>query len=86
MFERISQLAERTATSASRRQFLGSLGRGAWLLAGAVAGMVAFPTNASAAQGCCWGRNVYGNHYCYRHYGSGCGVDEHPCQCHKGCY
>jgi hypothetical protein len=29
MFEQISQLAEQTATRASRRQFLGRVGRGA---------------------------------------------------------
>ncbi len=41
MLEKIGQMAERAATSVSRRQFLGGIGRGAAALAAAVAGVLA---------------------------------------------
>lgn len=43
MLDKVSQLAERAATSASRRQFLGQLGRGAMLVAAAAGGLLALP-------------------------------------------
>jgi hypothetical protein len=56
MFEKTSQLAEKVATSVSRRGFLGSLSRLAGTVAVGVAGML---TVASAARGewvgvCCY--------------------------------
>lgn len=46
MLEQFSQLAERVATSASRRQFLGQLGRGAMLVAAAAGGLLALPAGS----------------------------------------
>jgi hypothetical protein len=43
MFERVSQAAEKLATSVSRREFMGGLGKGALALAGAMGAMLAFP-------------------------------------------
>jgi len=58
MIERFSQLAERTATSASRRQFLGRIGRGAMTAAGVLGGLFLFPTVTAAGPGriprCCF--------------------------------
>jgi hypothetical protein len=51
MFEKVRQLAERAATSVSRRQFLGGLGRGAMAVAAATAGLLALPGAASAGKG-----------------------------------
>ncbi len=50
MNERFSQLAERSATSVSRRQFLGRAGRGAMTLAAVMGGLLAFPEDAQAAR------------------------------------
>jgi hypothetical protein len=50
MFERVSKAAEQAASGASRRQFLGRLGRGALIAAGAVAGYVAFGSEAQAGR------------------------------------
>jgi hypothetical protein len=41
MLEKISQAAEKMATSTSRRQFLGRVGRGAMALAAAIGGVLA---------------------------------------------
>jgi hypothetical protein len=49
MFEKVSQVAERVATSASRRQFLGRVGRGAMAVAAAVGGLLALSSDANAA-------------------------------------
>lgn len=54
MFEKISALAEQAATSASRRQFLGRLGRGAMAATAALAGLLAHPSEAQAARRVCW--------------------------------
>ena len=43
MFEKFGQMAERAATSVSRRQFLGRFGRGAVAVAAAIGGLLAFP-------------------------------------------
>jgi hypothetical protein len=48
MFEKVSQAAERLATHASRRVFLGQLGKGALALAGVLGGVLAFPGRAQA--------------------------------------
>ena len=48
MFEQISQLAEQTATRASRRQFLGRVGRGAMAAAMAMGGLLAAGADAHA--------------------------------------
>lgn len=50
MFERLFEIAERSATRASRRQFLGRLGRGALVAAGAVSGFLAFGAEAQAGK------------------------------------
>jgi len=55
MFERISQVAEYAATNVSRRQFFGSLGRSAMVLAAAAAGgLLALPALTQAAPGGSW--------------------------------
>jgi hypothetical protein len=64
MFEKLSQAAERLATRASRRGFLGRLGKGALALAGALGGVLALPRLVQAGNGngttifCCGGRKV----------------------------
>jgi hypothetical protein len=50
MLNRLSQLAEHAATSASRRQFLGRLGRGALAAAAASGGLLALPAIANAGR------------------------------------
>lgn len=50
MLERVNQLAEQVATSASRRLFLGLVGRGAMLVAAAAGGLLALPAAASAGR------------------------------------
>jgi hypothetical protein len=49
MFERVGRLAEKTATEVSRRAFLGGLGESALGLAAGIAGALAFPAQARAA-------------------------------------
>jgi hypothetical protein len=49
MLEKVIQTAERAATSSSRRKFLGSIGRGAFIAAVAAAGLLAHSGNAQAA-------------------------------------
>jgi hypothetical protein len=51
MFERFHQLAEKTATRASRRQFLGRLGRGAMAVAAGLGSLLATGRVAQAARG-----------------------------------
>jgi hypothetical protein len=51
MFEKFNQIAEQSATSGSRRQFLGRVGRGAMLAAAAVGGLLALPGEGRAARG-----------------------------------
>jgi hypothetical protein len=53
MFEKIAQVAERAAVSASRREFLGRFGRVAAGLAGAVGTVVLSAATARAAGGHC---------------------------------
>ncbi len=57
MLEKIGQMAERAATSVSRRQFLGGIGRGAAAVAAAIAGLLALPGSTEAGppqQSCGW--------------------------------
>jgi hypothetical protein len=58
MFDKVSQVAEKLAINVSRRAFLGRLGQGALVLAGAIGAMVAFPGlgQAKGGSGCqiCW--------------------------------
>jgi hypothetical protein len=51
MFDKVSQVAEKLATNVSRRAFLGRLGQGALVVAGAMGAMVAFP-GLGQAKGC----------------------------------
>ena len=53
MFEKFNQIAEQSATSASRRQFLGRLGKGALAAAAAVGGLLALPGAAEAGPLAC---------------------------------
>lgn len=50
MLEKVSQLAEQAATNASRRQFLGRLGRAAAGAAGILGGLLLVPADAHAAR------------------------------------
>jgi|SRR6516162_6384316 hypothetical protein len=51
MFDKVSQVAEKLATNVSRRAFLGRLGKGALVLAGAMGAILAFPA-LGQAKGC----------------------------------
>ena len=80
MFEKFSQIAEQAATNASRRQFLGRIGRGALAAAAAVSGLLVFPGDAEAATVCgpgsvwqCRNRPV----------GSLCGTPSRPRRCRR---
>jgi Cys-rich repeat protein len=53
MLKKFNHLAEQAATVASRREFLGRIGRGAVIAAGAVAGYVAFGSEAQAGRRGC---------------------------------
>jgi hypothetical protein len=53
MLEKMSELAERAAKSASRREFLGRVGRGAMAVAAALGGLLALPGEAFAARRMC---------------------------------
>ena len=64
MFETTSKLAEKAATSVSRRRFLGSLGRFAGAAALAVAGTLAFGGKAQGHQAAAKGGKRCGNIYC----------------------
>ena len=50
MFEKLGEIAQRSATTASRRQFLGRIGRGALFTAGVVGGFLAFGSEAQAGR------------------------------------
>jgi hypothetical protein len=64
MFEKVGQIAQRAATSASRREFLGRLGRGALVAAGAAASFVAFGTDAQAGRKCTTDEDCPRGHIC----------------------
>lgn len=48
MFEKVSQMAEEAATHASRREFLGRLGRAAATAAGVLGGLLLVPMDSHA--------------------------------------
>ncbi len=50
MFKRVNQLAEQVVTTASRREFLGRVGRGALVTAGVIGGFLAFGSEAQAGR------------------------------------
>ena len=50
MFEKVSRIAERAATGASRRQFLGRIGTGAMAAAAAFAGLLVDVSPAQAGR------------------------------------
>jgi hypothetical protein len=67
MFEKLVEVAERSATRASRRQFLGRIGRGALAAAGVVGGFLAFGLEAQAGRrkpGCTSDANCPRGHIC----------------------
>jgi hypothetical protein len=70
MLEKLNQVAQEMATGASRREFLGRLGRGALIAAGAVAGYLAFGSEAEAGRcrrrrpGCTSDANCPRGHIC----------------------
>jgi hypothetical protein len=68
MFEKLSQMAERAATSVSRRQFLGRMGRSAMTLAAAAGGVLLAPTVSQAARHCGGQICPPGYNYCCRIY------------------
>jgi hypothetical protein len=83
MFDRVGSLAETVATNLSRRAFLGRLGAGALVLAGAMGAMAAFPGLGQAKGGC--------RACCCYNCGNGVIIRNLPdpqCQCqksYKGC-
>ena len=70
MFEKFNQMAEELATTASRREFLNGLGKAAFVLAAAIAGVLG-TTEVARADGYC-------AQYCKRQ----CGGDP---SCHRAC-
>ena len=52
MFEKVGLMAERAATSVSRRNLLGRLGGGAMAAATLLAGVIAFPAHAAPLPPC----------------------------------
>ena len=73
MWEKFNQIAEHAAIDVSRRQFLGRVGRGALMAAGALGALMVFPSDALAGRRC-----PEGYHYC-RH--CGCIGNGTRCQC-----
>jgi hypothetical protein len=89
MFEKVSQVAERVASLASRRAFLGKLGRGALAMVGLLGGLLALPSRADAGPYHCYcsydsysGR-ITGCRYPAR--GFGCSAYEIACKCSRYC-
>jgi hypothetical protein len=66
MFEKVSQMAEQAAISTSRRHFLGQLGRGALIAAGAMAGLLAMPQDAAKGDNQAKGRKCPPKCFPYR--------------------
>ncbi len=60
MFEKVSRIAQRAATSASRRQFLARIGTGAMVAAAACAGLLVHVSPAWAGRG---GKGLVCCHY-----------------------
>jgi hypothetical protein len=76
MFERLVDVAERSATRASRRQFLGRIGRGALFTAGVVGGFLAFGAEVQAGKRVCSTDSV--SNCAGRPVGSQCGTPSRP--------
>jgi hypothetical protein len=75
MLEKFKQIAEQAASSASRREFLGRLGRGALTAAASVSGVLAFAPQARAGRvraRCCFYR-------CHWNSRGDQGVSHHVC-------
>jgi hypothetical protein len=53
MFNKISRAAEKAAAGVGRREFLGRVGRGAAVIAGAIGGVLATARDAEAFGGLC---------------------------------
>ena len=53
MFDKIGLAAEKAATNVARREFLGRLGRGAAVVAGALGGFLLTARDAAASDGWC---------------------------------
>jgi hypothetical protein len=51
MFEKLAQVAEQAATSASRRQFFGRIGQGTLAMAAALGGLLGLPDEVQAGRG-----------------------------------
>jgi len=79
MFEKFKQMAEQTATNVSRRQFLGRVGRSALIAAGAVAGFLAFGSEAEAGRRVCGPDSVW--NCAGRPVGAPCGTPSRPRRC-----
>src|SRR5262245_52551433 len=74
MSEKIAQIAERAAANVSRRQFLGSVGRGAMAAATAAAGLLALPAVAAAARRREWCNTANSSPLCTNNFvGGACG-------------
>jgi hypothetical protein len=80
MIEKVNQIAQQMAIRASRRQFLGRLGRGALVAAGAISGFLAFGAEAQAGK-----PKVCGTDSAWqcagRPVGSLCGTPSRPSRC-----
>ena len=79
MFEKLNQIAEQAATNASRRQFLGRIGRGAMAAAAVVSGLLVFPDDAEAATKVCGPGSYFS--CAGRPLGSQCGTPSRPGRC-----
>jgi hypothetical protein len=79
LFEKFNLVAEQAATSASRRQFLGRLGRGALVAAAVVGGFLAFGAEAQAGKRVCSTDSVW--NCAGRPVGSQCGTPSRPRKC-----
>ena len=65
MFEKLMKAAERTATGVSRRGFLGRVGQGALVAAGAVGGLLLTAGDVRAGPTtCCQGKPCPAGHIC----------------------
>ena len=82
MFEKLNEIAERSATGVSRRQFLGRVGRGALIAAGAVGGFLAFGAEAHAGKRVCSMDSVW--NCAGRPVGSPCGTPSRRRKCQGG--
>jgi hypothetical protein len=83
MLEKVSEMAERTATNVSRRQFLGRFGRTATSAAAVLGGFLAFPGLAAGGRKPRVLCNAQSVTACINHYvGDKCGKHSR-CEVHK---